>query len=314
MTAIAQDYSPQEQALNLASQDSHVITGSVFCPDTPVSVLVIAHGMAEHAGRYTGFARWLAERGIAVVTFNHRGHGPACPGDQLGQYSDTDGWGKVVDDLNQVLLNARERFPGIPLVLLGHSMGSFIAQSCAQQHSRSLDCLILSATNRIHRPQLWASKALIGGIRRLYGNDHKSPVIAKMTFTKFNRLFRPNRTSCDWLSRDTTRVDQYVLDPFCGFECTAGLWHDFIKGMLTINPAKWRKDLPVYLFSGSDDPVGEMGKGITRHAQNIRNAGVLETSLQLFEGGRHEMLNETNAGEVREYVLSLLDPRNRPDA
>lgn len=220
----------------------------------------------------------------------------------------------MVDDLNRVLLNARERFPNTPLALLGHSMGSFIAQSCAQQHSSSLDCLILSATNRIHRPQLWASKALIGGIRRLYGNDHKSPTIAKMTFGKFNRLFQPNRTDCDWLSRDSAQVDKYVSDPLCGFECTTGLWHDFIQGMLTINPSTWRKDLPVHLFAGSDDPVGEMGKGIIHHAQNIRKAGVLETSLLLFEGGRHEMLNETNTGEVREYVLSLLAPRNTSDA
>lgn len=313
MTTTVPEHNTQEQALNLASQDSHVITGTVFCPETPGSVLVIAHGMAEHAGRYADFPRWLVERNIAVITFNHRGHGPACPSEQLGHYSDTDGWGKVVNDLNKVLLYARERFSGIPLVLPGHSMGSFIAQSCAQQHPRSVDCMILSATNRIHRPQLWASKALIGGIRRLYGNDHKSPTIAKMTFGQFNRLFQPNRTDCDWLSRDSAQVDKYVSDPLCGFECTAGLWHDFIKGMLTINPSAWRKDLPVHLFAGSDDPVGEMGKGITRHARSIRKAGVRDTSLKLFEGGRHEMLNETNSEDVREHVLSLLVHGNRSD-
>ena len=304
----------QEQNLSLTSQDSHVITGKVFCPDTPHYALVIAHGMAEHAERYADFSRWLAKRNIAVITFNHRGHGHACPADQLGHYSDVDGWGKVIDDLKRVLLDARERFPGIPLALLGHSMGSFIAQSCAQEHPGSLDCLILSATNRIHRPQLWASGALISGILRLYGNHHRSPAIAKMTFGKFNRLFQPNRTTCDWLSRDSAQVDQYVADPLCGFECTTGLWHDFIQGMLAIDPSKWRKDLPVHLFAGSDDPVGEMGKGITRHAQNIRKTGVLKTSLRLFEGGRHEMLNETNSGDVREYVLSLLAPGNRADA
>jgi alpha-beta hydrolase superfamily lysophospholipase len=220
----------------------------------------------------------------------------------------------VVDDLNRVLLDARERFPGLPLVALGHSMGSFIAQSCAQQHPGSLDCLILSATNRIHRPQLWASKALIGVIRRLYGNHHRSPTIAKMSFGKFNRVFQPNRTDCDWLSRDSAQVDKYVSDPLCGFECTTGLWHDFIQGMLAIEPSRWRKDLPVHLFSGSDDPVGEMGKGVSRHVQNIRNAGIRETSLRLFEGGRHEMLNENNTAEVREHVLSLLAPGNEPDA
>ncbi|SHK20209.1 Lysophospholipase, alpha-beta hydrolase superfamily [Marinobacter antarcticus] len=297
----------QEQPLSLNGQNNHTITGTVVCPSSPRSALVIAHGMAEHAGRYADFARWLTERDIAVVTMNHRGHGPECPPDQLGHYSDTDGWGKVVDDLNQVLLDTRERFPTIPLALLGHSMGSFIAQSCAQQHPDSLDKLILSATNRIHRPQLWISGVLIGGIRRLHGSHHRSPTIANMSFGKFNRMFRPNRTDCDWLSRDTGQVDGYVSDPLCGFECTIGLWHDFIQGMLAIEPSRWRKDLPVHLFSGSDDPVGEMGKGVTRHFQNIRNAGVRETSLRLFEGGRHEMLNETNVRDVREHVQSLLD-------
>lgn len=162
---MALEYSMHEQTLSLTGQDSHGITGTVFCPDTPHSVLVIAHGMAEHAGRYADFARWLAEHDIAVVTFNHRGHGPACPTDQLGHYSDTDGWGKVVDDLN--------------------------------------------------RPQLWAFGALIDGIRRLYGSHHRSPTIARMTFGKFNLLFRPNRTDCDWLSRDAGQVDQYVADPLC---------------------------------------------------------------------------------------------------
>ncbi|MFP3977091.1 alpha/beta hydrolase [Marinobacter sp. KMM 10035] len=303
----------QEQSLSLNGQNNHTITGRIFSPNMPRSVLVIAHGMAEHADRYADFARWLTQRNIAVVTMNHRGHGPACTADQLGHYSDTGGWEKVVDDLNRVLLDTRARFPGIRLALLGHSMGSFIAQSCAQQYPASLDMLILSATNRIHRPQLWVSGILINGIRRFHGKHHRSPTIAKMSFGKFNRMFKPNRTDCDWLSRDTAEVDKYIADPFCGFECTTGLWHDFIQGMLTIKPSTWRKDLPVHLFSGTDDPVGEMGKGIARHFEAIRQAGVKDTSLRLFEGGRHEMLNETNTDEVREHILSLLAPRE-PEA
>ncbi|WP_100638020.1 alpha/beta hydrolase [Marinobacter salexigens] len=304
----------QEQPLSLTGQNNHTITGNVFTPDEPRSVLVIAHGMAEHAGRYADFARWLVERDIAAVTMNHRGHGPACTPQQLGHYSDTDGWAKVVDDLNKVLLDTRKRFPGTPLSLLGHSMGSFIAQSCAQQHPDSLDRLILSATNRINRPELWVSGLLINGIRRVHGQHHRSPTIARMSFGKFNRMFRPNRTDCDWLSRDTAQVDKYIADPLCGFECTTGLWHDFIQGMLTIKPSKWRKVLPVHLFAGTDDPVGEMGKGITRHFEIIRNAGIKNVSLRLFDGGRHEMLNETNAGEVREHVLSLIVSGYSPNA
>jgi alpha-beta hydrolase superfamily lysophospholipase len=302
----------QEHPLTLTSQDSHTISGTLFCPDQPGAVLVIAHGMAEHAGRYTQFARWLAERHIATLTYNHRGHGPDCPESQLGYYSDQNGWEKVTDDLHRVLLTARERFPGIPLILMGHSMGSFIAQSCAQQHGDCLDALILSATNRIYRTQLRASRLLIGGIRTLHGDGHRSPTIARITFGKFNSLFKPNRTECDWLSRDTDQVDRYIADPLCGFKCTTGLWHDFIEGMLTITPGQWRKDLPVHLFAGTHDPVGEMGEGIARHHESILKAGVRTATLKLFDGGRHEMLNETNADEVWAYVHSLISQYVQP--
>lgn len=298
-----------QHPFTLTSRDDHTIAGTVVQPEQPTSVLVIAHGMAEHAGRYASFAHWLGDRGIAVLTFDHRGHGPSCPPSQRGHYSDQDGWDKVTEDLYRVLGEARVRFPGLPVTLLGHSMGSFIAQSCAQRHPDALDALILSASNRIHRPHLLASRALIGGIRKLYGARHLSPTIARLTFGKFNRQFKPSRTESDWLSRDANQVDTYIADPFCGFPCTAGLWYDFIRGMLTINPACWPRNLPVHLFAGTDDPVGEMGTGITRHFQSIRNAGVERVTLRLFDRGRHEMLNEINAEEVRLYILSLCQPQ-----
>lgn len=299
----------QQHPFTLTSRDDHTIAGTVVQPEEPTAVLVIAHGMAEHAGRYVSFGRWLGERDIAVLTFDHRGHGPSCSQSQRGHFSDQDGWNKVTDDLCRVLREARARFPGLPLILLGHSMGSFIAQSCAQRHPDALDALILSASNRIHRPQLLVSRALIGSIRKLYGARHLSPTIARLTFDRFNRQFKPSRTGNDWLSRDANQVDAYIADPLCGFPCTAGLWHDFVRGMLTIDPASWRRDLPVHLFAGSDDPVGEMGTGITRHFQTIRNAGVERVTLRLFDRGRHEMLNETNAEEVRLYILSLCQPQ-----
>ncbi|KAA1175621.1 lysophospholipase [Marinobacter salinexigens] len=297
----------QESLLTLSSRDEHRITGTLYSPDTPSAVLVIAHGMAEHAGRYAGFARWLSGHHIAVITFNHRGHGPDSTGEQVGHYHDQSGWLSVTDDLYRVLLESRTQFPGLPVYLLGHSMGSFIAQSCVQQHPDAADSLILSATNRINRPELLASRLLIGLIRAFYGKRHRSRLIAGLTFGKFNRQFRPNRTTCDWLSRDAHQVDLYINDPLCGFECTTGLWYDFIGGMLSIDPSQWPRGLPVHLLAGSEDPVGERGNGVKRHFQAIRNAGVDQVTLRLFDGGRHEMLNETNADEVWSYVLSLLE-------
>ena len=295
-----------QHTLNLTSDDGHRITGTLFQPDTPVACLVISHGMAEHGNRYTALAQWLAENNVAVMTYHHRGHGPDCAPAALGHYADRQGWSKVVSDLGRVINQARQTFPGVPVSLFGHSMGSFIAQSYAQQHGDGLNTLILSATNRIHRTELQASRLLIGLIRLVRGKRHKSPLIANLTFRKFNRQFQPNRTDCDWLSRDEQQVDRYIADPACGFECSAGLWHDFVKGMLSINPSVWRKDLPVHLFAGTEDAVGEMGKGIRQHFQSIREAGIHKVTLRLFEHGRHEMLNELNAEDVWQHLLQCI--------
>ena len=155
---------------------------------------------------------------------------------------------------------------------------------------------------------------LIGLIRLLRGKRHRSPLITRMTFEQFNRRFRPNRTHADWLSRDPHQVDAYVADPLCGFQCSTGLWLDFIGGMLAIKPPTWRKDLPVHLFSGTADAVGEMGRGVRQHFQAIREAGVGHVTLRLFEGGRHEMLNETNRDEVWQYLHSLCLHRDNASA
>ncbi len=303
-----------EHPLTLSSGDDHSIAGTVFTPTAPTGLLIISHGMAEHGDRYQSLARWLCERGMAVITFHHRGHGPNSGVENLGHYADQNGWASVLADLHQVVQNARSQFPGLPVNLLGHSMGSFIAQGYAQRYGDSLDTLILSATNRIDRGQLLASRALIGLIRLLRGKRHRSPLITRMTFEQFNRRFRPNRTHADWLSRDPHQVDAYVADPLCGFQCSTGLWLDFIGGMLAIKPPTWRKDLPVHLFSGTADAVGEMGRGVRQHFQAIREAGVGHVTLRLFEGGRHEMLNETNRDEVWQYLHSLCLHRDNASA
>ena len=159
-----------------------------------------------------------------------------------------------------------------------------------------------------------ASRTLIGLIRLVRGKRHRSRLVARMTFEQFNRKFRPNRTNADWLSRDPDQVDRYITDPLCGFDCTVGLWWDFTGGMLRLSPAAWRKDLPVHLFSGTADAVGEMGRGVRRHFQTIREAGVENVTLRLFEGGRHEMLNETNRDDVRDYLRSLCLTSDSPSS
>lgn len=298
----------------LIASDSRRIPVTSWRPDHPRATLVIAHGMAEYAERYAPLAQWLCAQGVQVVAADHRGHGPHCAPEELGHFGDEDGWNKVVSDLHQVIRYARNQAPDLPLTLFGHSMGSFIAQACAQQYGEELDNLVLCATNRINRKELCASRVMIAAIRRLKGLRHRSSLISDRTFGAFNREFQPNRTSHDWLSRDPEQVDRYLADPLCGFECSSQLWSDFIGGMLTIDPRQWRKDLPVHLIAGSEDPVGEMGHGVSQHCDDLHAAGVPAT-FRLYHGARHELINETNASEVWQHLISslpIIDGAARP--
>lgn len=290
----------------IPSADGHSIPLLCWIPGQPTHSLVIAHGMAEHAARYHPLALWLNQRGIAVYAIQHRGHGPHCPPADRGHYADNRGWQNVIDDLALVIEHARVEHPDRPLSLFGHSMGSFIAQAYVQQHGNQIDNLLLCATNRIDRLKLGPYLGLVKLIKRVRGGRHKSPLIDTLSFGAFNKAFAPNRTGHDWLSRDTAQVDRYESDPLCGFPCTIGLWTDFIGGILSLDPDQWPQDLPMHLMAGDQDPVGEMGKGFSRHVADLRNAGVTVTSERLFKGARHELVNETVSDQVWQHIHQCL--------
>lgn len=295
----------------LDAEDGHSIPVKVWRPRQPERLLVIVHGMAEHAARYAPLAEWLTEQQVAVVALEQRGHSDDCPDEELGHLADTDGWQKAIHDVGQVIHYARALEPQLPVTLFGHSMGSFVVQCVAQQYAQDIDALVLSATNRINRPMLKASKLIVNLVGRLRGFRNATGFIERVNFGAYNRHFKPNRTDYDWLSRDTTQVDAYIEDAYCGFACTPRLWSDLIAGMLTIRPETWAKDLPVHLMSGSEDGLGEWGRGIARHIDDLNTAGVQVASNRLFEGGRHELINEINAGEVWEYLYSCLARSHR---
>jgi len=290
----------------LDAPDGHEIPVRMWRPKTVVKVLVIAHGMAEYCERYTPLADYLTEANIAVVALNHRGHGMDCPDEDLGHYADKDGWQKVINDLHQTIEYVEKELKDIPITLMGHSMGSFISQSYLQQHGSHLSQVILSSTDRINRPKLIGSKALITLINLIKGHKATSEMVEYLSFGIYNNKFKPNRTGSDWLSRDKEHVDAYVADPYCGFPCTLELWRDFIGGMLTISPQKWPNTLPVHLISGTDDPVGEFTKGISKLAKQIKTANRKLVTFKLYPGGRHELTNETNAEEVWQDIRDIV--------
>ncbi len=290
----------------LEAADGHEIPVRFWRPRKVCQVLVIAHGMAEYCERYSAFADWLTEQDIAVVSLNHRGHGMDCELHELGYFSDTHGWQKVIDDLDSAILYARKELKNVPLTLMGHSMGSFIAQCYIQQKPMAVDNLILMSTNRINTLQVKVAQLIVNSIKLVKGGRAVSKLVDQLSFGSFNGHFKPNRTEFDWLSRDDAHVDAYMNDPYCGFLCSNQMWRDFLSGLASIDIDKWPTQLPIHLLSGANDPVGEMSKGITKLKEKIVKSGLKLSSFKLYSEARHELINEINYEEVWHDIRSIV--------
>ena len=282
---------------SLQAFDGRRILVDIWRPSDPVALVHVFHGLGEHPARYERFARHCNTLGFAVAAHNHRGHGENYSEDELGHYDDSDGWDKVISDAAHVQDSITRQMPDIPLVLLGHSMGSYIAQSFVMRGHGSAAALILSATAFNSPLQLRIGHWLAAFESFRGGKRNKSKLLNKIGFGEFNKPFKPNRTDFDWLSRDENEVDKYVADPLCGSDSSSGLWFDLTGGLLEVSSLqalrKIPADLPILITGGSQDPVGGQ-KGLTRLASKYEEAGHTGTTLKIYDGGRHEMLNETN--------------------
>lgn len=297
------------------SSDNIKIFAYKWMPDETSAIrgiIQIAHGMAEHAGRYERFAEVLTNAGYAVLANDHRGHGKTAGSqDKIGYFADENGWDNVVEDMHILTGIIKKENPNKPLFLFGHSMGSFLSRHYSMLYSDDLSGLILSGTG--------GDPGVIGKIglfiakidAKLNGKKAKSEIMNKLSFGTFNRAFKPNRTDYDWLSRDATEVDKYINDPWCGAVFTAGFFCDLLKGIGYINKkeniAKILKNLPIYIFSGTKDPVGANTTGVVQVYDSFKKAGIENVEMRFYADGRHEMLNEINRDEVFKDVVSWLN-------
>lgn len=273
------------------------------------AVIQIAHGMAEHAARYARLAQRLNAEGIAVYAHDHRGHGQSIPpGQEPGHMADRDGWNKAVDDLDLLNGDITRRHPGSPIILLGHSMGSFLTQSYLSKYGDNIAAAALSASNG-PPGALGKIGQVITRLEKLrLGRKGHSPVLATMTFKAFNKAFKPNRTGFDWLSRDDTEVDKYLADPLCGFECSVATWIAMLDALTVLASdealAAMDKALPIYVISGTDDPVGENSKGVKRLLGTYQKHSFKNITAKFYTGARHELFNETNRDEVTDDLIA----------
>ncbi len=280
----------------------------------PKGIVQLAHGIAEYIQRYDAFARFLCENGYIVAGNDHLGHGFTAGEADLGWCGEAGGWEAMVEDMHTLHKLLRKDHPGLPCYLFGHSMGSFLARTFIIRFRGSLDGVILSGTGHQSTQLIGMGLETARLICRKCGTRHKSKLLDKLLFGQYNRGIENARSPYEWLSRDEDVVAAYDADPLCGFLPAAGLVRDMLGGMAFIvkarNMERMTKDLPVYFISGDKDPVGENGKGVMRAYKAFLRVGMLDVTMKLYSGARHELLNELNREEVFSEVLSWLSAKS----
>lgn len=295
------------------NKDDILIQVYKWTPTTSVKGIVcISHGMSETALRYDDFANALSDEGYVVYAHDHRGHGKSAKSmEELGYVSDNDGFFDMVEDVKKVVKLAKEEYPGQDVVLFSHSMGSFLAQRYIQLYGGDLAGVILSGTNG--KPPWLVNVGIVVAktLMTLKGKKADGKLLDKLTFGSYNRPFEPADTPFDWLSRDKEQVKKYIDDPYCGNVFPVSFYHDLFMGTKEIHKQEYihevPKELPIYIFAGDKDPVGDFGQGIIRLYDAYKKAGIKNVSYKLYEGGRHESLNEINRDEVIKDTITWLN-------
>ena len=271
------------------------------------AVMQLCHGMVEFIDRYDAFAKYLNEHGIYVVGHDHLGHGKSVSeGGSFGYFCEQDPATVVVRDVHRLKKITEEQYPQVPYIILGHSMGSFIARNYLCRYGSGIDGAVIVGTGMQSAGLIFASKAM-AGIQKLFcGSKHVSHFIDKAAFGGYNKRIDSPRTSSDWLSRNTENVDRYIEDELCGFTFTVNGFQTLFELIRRLqkqeNLEKVPQNLPILMVSGAEDPVGDYGKGVHKACDSLKRAGVKNIIVKLYENDRHELLNEDDAEAAMEDI------------
>lgn len=280
-----------------------------WTPDSEnvVAVVQIVHGMAEYAERYEEFAKFLTERNFVVTGEDHLGHGKSVrEGELQGYFCEQDPATVVVRDVHRLKKMTQEMYPGVPYFLLGHSMGSFIVRNYICKYGTGIDGTLILGTGMQPDALLAASKAVAAIEGAFRGLKHVSRFIDKAAFGSYNKHIKDAKTDFDWLSRDEKKVADYIADKDCGFVFTVNgfktLFELISRCKKKENLDNIPKNLPVFMASGDEDPVGDYGKGVKKAYQLFVDTGLKDVEMKLYPEDRHELLNELDRGQVMEDI------------
>ena len=301
--------------INLPATDRknklHVV---IWEPDTDIRAIVqISHGMIEYVTRYDEFAEFLNKHGILVIGNDHLGHGLTASGDDdLGYFCENNMSRNVVADLHRVTIYAKKHYGnGIPYVLFGHSMGSFMARRYMMTYGNELDGIILAGTGRQSWLKLAVGMLSVGIIGAVKGDRHRTTFLRKAAFNRYNSHIENPRSDNDWISKDMERVDKYNADKYCTFLFTVNGYKTLLETLAFIqNPRHIKhipKKLPILMISGDEDPVGNYGKGVKQVYRTYKRAGIRNIKVRLYKDDRHELINEIDRVHVFNDVLKWID-------
>ncbi|CCM76955.1 alpha/beta fold hydrolase [Rhizobium mesoamericanum] len=266
----------------------------------PHGIILVSHGLAEHSKRYARFAAAMAARGYHVFAFDHRGHGETiAPDAPIGRFARRGGVLQVIDDVVAVRNLAVSQYPGLPVILFGHSMGGLIALNAAVTHPQKFDALAVWNSNFNPGMSGRAAQAILLAERALKGSDVASSILPKLTFGTWGKSIDGRRTEFDWLSHNPAEVDKYIADPLCGFDASVSLWLDIFeltfRAPQTPHLERLPKQTPIHLVGGGQDPATDGGKAVIWLSNHLKAHGFSRITTQIYQDMRHETLNEIGA-------------------
>lgn len=305
----------QKEEFYFGSRDGeHRIHAIRWIPEKerPVCILQIIHGMSEYIDRYDEFAHFMAERGILVVGDDHLGHGKSVnPGEPYGYFCKEDAATVLVRDEHRLKKMIQEQYQGVPYIILGHSMGSFIARNYLIRYGSGIDGAVIMGTGMQPKLEIAVVRVLAGIQTLLFGPKHVSRLIDRLAFGNFNKRIKSPRTSSDWLCANAESVERYIADPLCGFVFTANGFQTLMKLIWNLHDTEKLRQmpgqLPVFFVAGEDDPVGDYGQAVKEVCDSFGKLGMEHVQMKLYPGDRHEILNETDRenvyGDIYRWIL-----------
>ena len=294
-----------------SSDKKNTIHAELYLPDGVEirGVLQISHGMIDYVARYEGMADFLASEGYVLAGNDHLGHGKSVASDEdFGFFASSGGVDYVLCDLKEMNRILHEEFPTVPVFMLGHSMGSFLARLYAVKYPETISGLIIHGTGG-KNPLLIPGRAVVKLLKLIYGERHRSKLVNTLAFGSYNNKFDKSEGEWAWLTRDTARVADRCNDKRTAFKFTLSGYDDLFSALGESNSQRWYenypKSLPTLIMSGEMDPVGNYGRGVLEVYEGLLSRGC-DVKLKLYEGARHELFNETNRQESFFDILEWL--------